>query len=571
MALLSLSEAAPASPGRAGTGLAYTLPSDNSAARILLQGEQLRAAARQRAEMARAKANKEEASRLLSDMNLDLKTGEEYQQLIYEKLAKEKQNEILQSYQQNPGDTLGNIARVAEAKRSLAYERDRGLAIHEERMRRINAARTDTERNEDVYTAKLIGMQKDAAGNYLNPSAFRPEAWNDLDNDASTFNAPVVISNAIKGFKASSDAYARAGKAGGTHNTATLTSLFYKIDKDAQGRPVVARHADGTEIINITPESLGVLKQNQRFNVLLQDRVKQSGESEERAAASLIGPYAYYRETENETRNRAVKTGGSGRGGAPKYTPNAGTPSGYGNVGFQTQGDQGRQGGLPTLYHETAPTRTKSNGDIVPYTYKQAQHRTYIVQVPGRNAELVTNNSQPQNLQYGEVITALTSSTGKVYHPTDPAIAADPKRFEQWMRETRAKYPSLKLQAYVQAAPVKGENDLGSEEDYYQSYKAAEDAAVESDPYHKRKAEVALRALARKEYAKRDASYLIPLAGDEERRLYAYTGEAYKQTAAQRAKAIKELDARTRPGSQAAAPKSSTSTAPAKKSTGVKW
>lgn len=323
-------------PGGAGTGAAFILRNDNTALNILRQGEAARQRAAQLAEAARQKQLTQDAKDYLDASKFNLEGGRIFQNGLTKVVAPEAQQQIMQVYQDR---TLTPMQRSMKARDiQNAYEGERQMTLQKQSFIDDFLKQKDDELNRDNIAIDLAAAARNPDGSLLRASQFDEEGvTNGILAKAANYNAPVVVQNAIKGIQpAITEAVANAGKIGGTRTAATTTARFFDVDP-ATGQ--VKRNSDGSAILNITDDSLALLKQNKRFSLLLQDRIAQNPDlDEKKAAADLIGPYATYKETQTATRNAQPSKGRAGAGA--KFAVLGGQPT----QGFTVYGGQNANG-----------------------------------------------------------------------------------------------------------------------------------------------------------------------------------------------------------------------------------
>ena len=264
----------------------------------------------------------------------------------------------------------------------------------------------------------------------------------------------------------------------------------------------------------------------------------------QQTALNMLRPYGSLNVKQRELSPMAVPQPRSGAGAKVIVNPN--TQGAAAGVGI-TDG-QGHPLNYSSPYVGQAPTKTKvSTGETIGFGYDGAVHNQYIRQIPGRPDEVVSNNSEPQNVQYGTHFVALTTPSGKIVRPTQHL---EGQALQDWMREAREKDPRLTVETIINGSPRKGKNELGDREGIADQLTARYATRPRSE---QRKKPMPTRPEILKEaddiISKQNASYQYVYRGGTKREIDNYAPGAYngKEKAAEIEQARRQADEATRP------------------------
>ncbi|AMJ67193.1 hypothetical protein [Hymenobacter sp. PAMC 26628] len=455
-------------------GAAVVLGTDNSALNILNQGYRARELRAQREAAAQAKRDAERGKQLVDAVKFPTDGshlfGNALQQQVYQPLL----GKITPFYRSDSGlDEVGR--RVAaqphlqQADSETVQSKAKTAFVDE----KIRAAQADKALyNVENLSRGLSARLHAPDGRELLPSQFDEEQWHqDALANADNYNEPEVIKRSVKDlFPAVTQRIAEAGTLGGQHFADQVKGRF--VAYDGHGRPVL--NADGSPQLNLTKDTEALLDQG-----LLKLQVdKRAAAYEARRAAdpslpvmtrrghlaTMLGPLASYDTAHDEGLNARVAPPRTGA--APKFTvlPNTGG-GGAAGVGIA---DHGRALNYPTPYVGQAPQKQKPSGEVVSFSHAGAVHNTFIRQIPGRDDEVVANNKEPQDVQYGGHFTALVTPSGKLVRPHNEA-ALSPEQLHRYWQQEREKDSRLTVETVITGSPAKGKNRLGDRESVAQA------------------------------------------------------------------------------------------------------
>ncbi|WP_345227411.1 hypothetical protein [Hymenobacter koreensis] len=518
--------------GQAATGSAYVLRNDPTALRTLQQAEGARLRRRQLEEAARAKANREEANRFITDLKLDLPTGEEYQKLVYTKLAPQVYNGTFEDYAKYKDDPMRAKLSASQRQAQFYYERDRGKKISDERLARSKAYLADTRRNGKYAVERLIALQKDDQGNYLRPSQFDPARFNEVDDDPESYDAIATTREAIKGiFTASTQADAVGGRPGSFSRSGSLTTNLFKPVRKSDGSWDVERGADGTPLVQLDNNTLQQLKTDYGFNVVLKGEMKRLGTNDEVAAAkTLLSSFGYAKETEQERYNRYPSAGRSGTNTVTVQARDGG-PS------FVTTGTGNDAGYSPDATRFSVYNPKK--GQSEPLKYSNAQFsRVTTVGADGTTTHSA-NNKLALNINFDALeVGLLDPKTGESVFPSADDVQRANGNYAAALTKLQLRPEN---QRFSQAGLVligsskKNENYGGNPQEIFAQLKEARDAAKggDGDKYSEMMslfggqkvwdADAQLWAKAQSLANEQEATYRIPFSGSERQRAIQYS------------------------------------------------
>ena len=401
----------------------------------------------------------------------------------------------------------------------------------------------------DPQTGKVVDI------NNFDPDAALPPLLTNADYLSESAAVNDFLDKAQLSHKASFTQAARPGQAGMQYE---MNSLRLPFADNGRGEPLMIRKPDGTrvpkianiealdELANAHPQMAAIIKRRYQQGLDASAAAILNGDntpapSAQQTTADLLRGYGSINQVRREISPLAVPRPASSSAGAPKFTTNDPNAGGFANFGITTNRDKGSLAGSATVFQGEAPTRISSTGKVEAYTRDNAVFNEYIVQQPGKSAELVKNNTRPQNLQFESILHVLRTPTGNLIRPTQAADTKDEAAYQAWYKRTKAENPRAVGEWVVQATPKKGDNQLSSEEDAYRSLKTANEEA--SSP----KSEAELRSRARKLVGEQNAVYYIPYTGDNARRLNAYTDNFYEKGKGTRQKVVDDFERRSTP------------------------
>lgn len=488
-----------------GSGEAYILGTDNTALNILRSGEAARRRAAQLAEQQRIKQQQQDAKDYLDASKFDLTGGRIFQKGLTDVVAPQTQQQLMAVYQDK---TLTPMQRSMKAREiQNGYEGERQMTLQKQKYADdfLKTAIADPEINQEGVALDFAAVSRAPDGTPLRASQFDEEAvTNGILGKATNYNAPVVVQNAIKGIQpAITELETRAGAIGGVNATKSVTARFIAIDP-ATNAPMMK---NGQPVINITDDSVALLRQNKRFDLLVQDRMAKAEEAgtpidEKQATAALLGPYANYKATDVTRRNAQPAQGRSGGSGA---TVVAGANAAQG--GMVAAGVAGSDG-LNRAAQFYAPAQGdellyKKGTDPNPRYYTSENFTASQGYFPDRNGVMRYDgaNPTPLALQFKRPVAALIRpSDGRPLVP--PASVQTDEQWVAWARETQknpkyAKYTGVGTM--IEVAAKKGQNNYGgSLEEVMGKLKAEEAAKATNNANYTPKNDEKLREMAQK-------------------------------------------------------------------------
>ncbi|TGE29798.1 hypothetical protein [Hymenobacter metallicola] len=433
----------------------------------------------------------------------------------------------------------------------------------------------------------LLNKIKDSQGNTLPIGTFSPESVQEVLNDPRNHDTTEVVNQWLdKTLSDDQSLVSSAARPGGYGKTQKAVSNWFLVENgqiklDSNTNKPIPR----TELPEVLmaaekdPFMRGQIDLKQREHQAVLQAIEAKMQNYEQLTPEerqLVGqetiapktrkdflnelllPHAYQRTSNVET-YRAKPQPRVGRAGSDKGPGTDGT-AGFGVAGVQT--DSTGPSALPSPIVFPAPYIQSSDGTRKPVPIKGIVLRNFNIQVPGKNLELIENNSEPQDLYPGQARMVLMDKRGRIFRPTDPRVAESKEATEQWvidaLRKPVAKEAGYRLTYAIESTPIK-ENNLGSEEEVFQSLKQSYEqpatamdasmkglqAAVGGNKARAKPSDAELRDRARKIYGRQNGVYYLEYTGDTKRKLDSAT-PVYRQQEAQMRAEIERLNTRAR-------------------------
>ncbi len=554
----------------ANPGLATVLTSGLGPLHELMRQEY----ARQK-QAAAATKTKAAAEKLQAPPKFDMKGSEWFQPLtnaraqgLYPKALKRYQTEPLTEAR------FGNAADEAEHNGMTAQE----LAVGNEFTKAISEA----EKNNLDKTRVAQGIERmrfDENGKMRDAHEIDLKELAGQHTNADYINAGATVEGFLKGISQKQETdyttAARTGRAGMFRSSAS--NIFASDD---QGKTIYTLDGRGNRVPKIAniqaleqaalqnPQMAALLRRNQENGQkptasllmglgpehvtddqleALNAQTDQQTPHARQALADLVRPYGTLVAKQRELSALAIPRPPAGS--KPKFTVLPNTEGGAAGVGVAN--DQGHPVNYPSTYVGQAPQKQKPDGDIVPFARVGAVHNQFIRQIPGQADELITNNSEPQDMQYDKHFTALVTPSGKLMRPHNEA-SMSPEQLHAFWRTQRERDPRLTIETVINGSPVKGKNELGDRNGIADQLAAKYSDLSEMDL---RRKPVPSRAELLKEaddlIAKQNATYQFVYRGGTKREIDNYAPGAYngKEKAAEIEHARAAADAASKPGS----------------------
>lgn len=488
--------------GVSGSGAAFVLGNNNTALNLLQQGEAARRRAEQLREAARLKQLQVDAKDYLDASKFNLEGGRIFQKGLTDVVAPEAQQRVMAVYQDRTLTPMQKSMKAREIQNG--YEGERQMTLQKQKYADdfLKTAIADPEINQEAIALDFAKVSRAPDGTPLRASQFDEEAvTNGILANATNYNAPVVVQNAIKGIQpAITELQTQAGRIGGVNSTKAVTARFIAIDP-VTNTPLMK---DGVPVINITDDSVALLKQNKRFNLLLQDRITQAKAQgveldEKQAAADLVGPYATYKASDVTRRNAQPA---QGRASGSKVNIISGVSAQQGMVAGGTSSATGgvRFGQFYSPVQGDELTFTKGT-DPNPRYFTSENFTANQIAWPDRDGVLKYDgqNAIPLAVQFKRPVAALIRpSDGRPLLP--PPNVQTEQQWLEWARKTQqdpryAKYTGVGTM--IEVAAKKGQNNYsGNRDEVFAQLKGEEAAKAATNRKYVPKSDEKLREAA---------------------------------------------------------------------------
>ena len=584
--------------GHAGTGDAVIFGDGLGALRHLERTDALQARLRAQQQAADQRAQQASARDFASRLPLSDKGGLTYMPLLQGK-AQQVYDQML-AVTQRPGLSAPEKA-VAQQQLRDQYNREAEASVQADKYVGDLAQKAASDKRYDRdKTWNLLHGTQYQDGQLLSPLAYDPRrADQALGTGRDHLNGVEIMKTFVRGDHPDAVTYNQEALPGGRGTRRTAASDFYELSPDGR---IVRDPKTNDPVVKATPEALARFDrdplnrqyldsyeaehQQQLAGAVQKMQDRQPLTPEESAVVAreqaptgrrldlfknLLTEQAYGRESTALTNKAAPRPRAAAK---TKFTVSGGEHYASGVLGGSGAG--GTQGIAHFGLGEPL-RRTTSTGEVKPYS-ANATHGTYVMLSPDAPAQLVTNNSAPQQLDYDSPVVLLRRPNGAVFLPTDPKImqaatAGNDEPLLEWARAEKAKNPSLRAEPFMLAAQSKrADLDISSPEAAFQQLKAERDryrklaeggqaglsqAIAQESGSDEEKQQLSqmlqamskgkavhldtdadLLAKARKLSQQQNATFAIPYSGQEKIRIDANTGYVMRAENGKRAKAL---------------------------------
>ena len=532
--------------GKSNTGGAVVFGGDGLGGLHWLQ--KIDALKARQAERDKAAAERAQAASLKDfSSKLNFKTGEgglTYQPLLQK--GNEEAYAKLLALQQDK--TLDPQEKMVQ-QQLIINQRQRVIETSKQIDKHLGDLVDKASQDKRIDREKAIGLfhatQYDENHQLIDPLKYDPRtAQQALDSPEALNHQEVWKQFAKDAVQKDSEAYERAARPGGT-GLKTYWEGSQTVERDPVTHQQVLDPKTGDAVLRITPGTV-LAARNDPFASRILDHIRTQREQLEQSAvqkmqnnlpltdaerthveqrqqgalptieqdlAQQLVPYAYSRTKHEETFRPAPQPRAVRAAAGPKYTLTGGTdyaPEVIGGTGV------GGTQGLTSLAASEPLKRVGKDG--VAHDFEaEGLHPQSIVLHNGQPAKMVSNNATSQKLRYIKPQLYLTSSSGNVLTPKDPALLAAYQRGDRqplldWARQEREKDPKVKFEWHFLAAPAQGAKlttEGSNTEAIFQRLRAAG-----SD-----KPDDVLHATAQKLAEQESASLLLPYKGSDKRQI----------------------------------------------------
>ncbi len=304
--------------GRSGTGAAYVLGGrEPSALSILVQGDQVRAVAQQRAQAAKLKADQENAKQFNDFVKFDQDGSPYFGETLNNEVYKKVMPDLTGIFKQNNGDLFARQTAAAAYMQRVKNETTQSAAKTKYITDQLRAIQGDKNLFDSEYAAQsLSAARRREDGTNQLPSEFDAEKWHEgLLGDEKLYKEPEVIRRATEKLAPIiTQRVAEAGQLGGQHSSDQVRGRF--IAFDGKGHAIL--NADGTPKLNLTADTQALLESDPLFKLKVDAREKAYEKQREADPslpqmsrrghmAQMVGPLAFYDQTKDEGLNAQVR------------------------------------------------------------------------------------------------------------------------------------------------------------------------------------------------------------------------------------------------------------------------
>ena len=525
--------------GRANTGAAVVFTGGNDALRWMQDQDKLKARIAEREQEAAARAQAAADKEFNAKLNLSPKGGVHFLPRL-----KAKADQTYTDMQAVAADRSltrqQKSAKQSELRQAYDREAEASVTIDNHVQTLGQQVLSDKRYDREKAIGALSQTLYEEPGKSRDPLTYDPQTATDALNSPAVFNRQEVWRQfAADVAKKDSDEFEKAARPGGT-GLKTYYESNQSIERDPVTHQPMLDPATGDPVLRITASTVRAVK-NDPFAGRLLDYVREQRQQLEQAAvqkmqnneplsdeernyvelraqgklptieqdlAEQLVPYAYSRTRQQETYRSAPQPRAGRAAAGPKFSLTGGsdyTPEVIGGTGV------GGAHGLTALAASEPLKRVKADGTAQDFE-AEGLHRQFVVLKNGQPSKLITNNAASQRLRYIKPVALLTSSTGNVITPTNPALLEAYQRGDRqplldWVRSERERDPKLKIEWHFLAAPAqRAKLTAGNDtEAIYKRLRAA-DATKPDD---------VLRATAQKMAEQESASLLIPYKGKD--------------------------------------------------------